>query len=105
MQAVTLLLFVFSYTFIATAVDTISGIYNVGIAAVDISPEYPIRLNGFGGRRKESEGVRQKIWAKALAIGTTDQDTVVVVTVDTLGIPDDMTERIEKRLRTKGTDD
>jgi len=30
--------------------------YNVGVAVVDITPEYPIRLNGFGNRREESGG-------------------------------------------------
>ena len=39
----------------------------VGVAAVDITPDYPVRLSGFGFRRTESEGVTQRIWAKALA--------------------------------------
>ena len=43
-------------------------IYQVGVAKVDITPSYPIRLSGFGFRRTESEGVTQRIWAKALAI-------------------------------------
>jgi hypothetical protein len=43
-------------------------IYQVGVAQVDITPDYPIRLSGFGFRRTESEGVTQRIWAKALAI-------------------------------------
>ena len=78
--------------------------FNTGIASVDVTPEYPIRLNGFGGRRKESEGVRQPLWAKAIAIGTSNQDTVVVITVDTLGIPDDMTERLAAKLQLQGID-
>ena len=43
--------------------------YVVGVAAVDITPAYPVRLNGFGFRRTESEGVTQPIWAKGIAIG------------------------------------
>ncbi len=78
--------------------------YSVGIAAEDVTPAFPIRLNGFGGRTKESEGVRQQLWAKALAVGTSEQDTVVVITVDTLGIPDDLTERIAQKLKAKGLD-
>lgn len=71
----------------------------VGIAAEDITPEYPIRLNGFGGRTKESEGVRQAIHAKALVVAadtpnSTGQNTIIVITVDTLGIPDDLHERV-----------
>ena len=41
----------------------------VGVARADITPEYPVRLSGFGGRRAESEGIRQRIWARAMAIG------------------------------------
>ncbi len=81
-----------------------SVMFNTGIASVDVTPSFPVRLNGFGGRRKESEGVRQSLWAKAIAIGTTDEDTVVVITVDTLGIPDDMTERIATKLKAQGID-
>jgi hypothetical protein len=42
---------------------------SVGVAAVDITPNYPVRLSGFGFRKTESEGVTQHIFAKALAIG------------------------------------
>lgn len=72
----------------------------VGVAAEDVTPQYPIRLNGFGGRSKESEGVRQAIHAKALVIAaetpenSDHQNTVIVITVDTLGIPDDLHERV-----------
>jgi len=78
--------------------------FKTGVASVDVTPSSPVRLNGFGGRRKESEGVRQPLWAKAIAVGTTDEDTVVVITVDTLGIPDDMTERLATKLKSKGID-
>ncbi len=77
-------------------------LFQVGIASVDVTPSFPIRLNGFGGRTKESEGVRQQIWAKALAIGTSEADAVVVITVDALGVPDDLTERVAETLKTHG---
>ncbi|HEY7158127.1 MAG TPA: PVC-type heme-binding CxxCH protein, partial [Gemmataceae bacterium] len=73
--------------------------YNVGVAQIDITPSYPVRLSGFGFRRTESEGVTQRIWAKALAL---DEGTpAVVVTVDNLGIPDDMVETVAARLEKK----
>src|SRR5262245_58355020 len=71
----------------------------VGVAKVDITPAYPVRLSGFGSRRAESEGVTQKIWAKALAIG--ERDPVVLVTVDNLGIPYAMTQEVVRRLAKK----
>src|SRR5438552_840378 len=70
--------------------------YAVGVSKIDITPAYPVRLNGFGFRRAESEGVTQKIWAKALAIG--QDDPVVVIAVDNLGIPYAMTQEVARRL-------
>ena len=48
------------------------NLIEVGVAQIDITPDYPIRLNGYGSRRTESEGIVQRIWAKALAIGSDD---------------------------------
>ena len=41
----------------------------VGAAVIDITPEYPVRLTGYGNRNTESEGVAVKIHARALVIG------------------------------------
>src|SRR5260370_30195086 len=41
----------------------------LGVAKVDITPASPIRLTGYASRRTESEGLEQRLWAKALAIG------------------------------------
>ena len=72
--------------------------YPVGVAAIDITPDHPIRLNGFGFRRDESDGVRQRIWAKALAIGSDEQGPAVLITVDILGIPDGLATALAERL-------
>ena len=75
--------------------------FSVGVAKVDITPTYPVRLNGFGFRREESEGITQQIWAKALAIGTDDQHPLVLVTLDNLGIRLSMVEEVATRLKKK----
>lgn len=69
-----------------------------GVASVEITPRHPVRLNGFGGRSLESQGVRQSLFAKALAVGSTDEDTVIILTVDTLGIPADLRNRVSAAL-------
>lgn len=74
------------------------AIYEVGAAKVDITPGYPIRLNGYGGRRDESEGIRQRIWAKAIAIGSAQQQPVVLMTVDSLGVRESMVDEVARRL-------
>src|SRR5437868_372585 len=69
----------------------------VGVAKIDITPSYAIRLSGYGSRRAESDGVQQRIWAKALAIGE-NTNTVMLITVDNLGIPDSMVAEVAARL-------
>jgi putative membrane-bound dehydrogenase-like protein len=76
-------------------------LYDVGLARVDVTPEYPIRLNGFGFRREESEGVTQQIWAKAMAISRGDQAPVVIVTLDSLGIRESMLDEVIRRVQEK----
>ena len=39
-----------------------------GVAEIDITPDYPIRMTGYGGRKTESEGTEQRLKARALAI-------------------------------------
>jgi putative membrane-bound dehydrogenase-like protein len=73
----------------------------VGVAVVDATPDYRVRLSGFGGRRDESDGVTHKIWVKALAIGDDAKSAAVLITVDNLGIPDWMSQQVAKRLKTK----
>jgi putative membrane-bound dehydrogenase-like protein len=78
-----------------------ADIYQVGLAQVDITPSYSIRLNGFGFRRTESEGVYQRIWARAMAIEDESKEPALLITVDVLGIPDDIRLEIAKRLEMK----
>jgi putative membrane-bound dehydrogenase-like protein len=81
----------------ADAADT----YQVGTAQADITPTHPIRLNGFGFRRTESEGVYHRIWARALAIEDDSKEPFLLITVDVLGIPDDIRSELAQRLAKK----
>lgn len=73
----------------------------VGVAQVDITPDYPVRLSGFGFRREESEGITQKIWAKALAIADEQEGPAILITADNLCVPDAITSEIARRLKDK----
>src|ERR1041385_109573 len=81
----------------ARAADT----YSVGVGRADVTPTYPVRLSGFGFRRTESEGVTQKIWAKALAIGDEKEGPAILITVDNLGVPDELVQSVAAQLKTK----
>jgi hypothetical protein len=77
------------------------GNYLVGVAKIDITPNYPIRLHGFGHRRTESQGVGQRIWAKALAISADGEKPVILLTIDNLGIRFAVVEEVAARLNQK----
>src|SRR5260370_30510438 len=99
----------------ATAQQIEADIYQVGVAQIDITPDYPIRLSGFGFRRTESEGVTKRIWAKALAIedaGESDgvsgqpgqisaRRSVLLIAVDNCGVPAHLVDELASRLEKK----
>lgn len=81
---------------------THSGTMQVGLARVDITPETNIRLAGYAARSKgESEGVLQKLEAKALAFGTDAQRPSILITVDLVGIPGHITTKLGEKLSAK----
>lgn len=75
--------------------------WSVGVASVDVTPDYPIRLSGYGFRRTESEGVTHPIFAKAIAFGDEGREPAVLVAVDNLAIPAYMTDDLAARLERK----
>jgi hypothetical protein len=73
----------------------------VGLARVDITPDYPVRLTGYANRKTEYEGVDQRLFAKALAIGSDQDSPAILITVDNLGVPASMTAEVAARLEKK----
>ena len=73
--------------------------YQVGAAKIDITPDFPVRLSGYGGRREEADSVEQRIWAKALAIRNGAESPAVLITVDNCGVPDYITEEVAAKLK------
>ena len=45
-----------------------SAAWQAGVARVDITPSQPVWMGGYASRTHPSEGVRQHIFAKALAL-------------------------------------
>ena len=79
-----------------------AGIYRVGVAKVDVTPDYPVRLSGFGFRRQESEGVESRIYARALAVSAVEGPPVVLLTVDSTGISRTMVDEVAGLLQEEG---
>jgi hypothetical protein len=75
---------------------------DVGVASIDITPEGPIRLAGYGARVKtESDGVLQKLHAKAMAFGSDTENASVLITVDLVGITWPLTSKLADQLAKK----
>ena len=72
--------------------------YQVGVAKIDITPNYPIRLSGYGARHEETSEISQRIYAKSLVISHQDDDPFVMILVENVGIPDHLTKEISNRL-------
>lgn len=56
----------------------------IGIASIDITPQHPVWLTGYGNRDHKSEGIYQSLIAGAISIaGGTDE--VLILTADLIG--------------------
>jgi neutral ceramidase len=76
-----------------------SPLLSVGMGRRDITPDYPVRLSGYGSRREPHKGVAQRIHAKALAFGEDSGDgPALLLTVDNCGIPAWIRTEIHRRI-------
>ena len=73
--------------------------YQVGVARIDITPAQPIRLSGYAVRKNESDGIAQKLWTKALAIGSDRENPALLITVDNTGVPAHIRDEVVRRLQ------
>jgi hypothetical protein len=76
--------------------------YLAGAAVRDITPDYAVRLSGFGSRRTESEGVTARIHARALAIGSDAEGPAVLIAADSTGVSDAIVAELARRLQPLG---
>ena len=80
------------------------GMLTVGLAEIDITPDEPMRLTGYGNRTTPFESVRQRLRAKALAFGGEGEPPAILITADLIGIPRAMTEEVARRLSAAGVE-
>ena len=73
----------------------------IGAAKIDITPAYPVRLCGYAVRKKESEGVAQRLFAKALALGSDADGPALLITVDNTGVPASIRDQLLQRLQAR----
>ncbi len=62
-------------------------ILRAGIARVDITPDLPVEMGGYGARKGLSEGVHDRIFARAIAFESSG-NRLVMVSLDLVGLGD-----------------
>jgi hypothetical protein len=72
--------------------------WKAGVARVNISPELPIWLSGYGGRNKPAQDKLDDLWAKALVLEDADGRRAVLVTMDLVGIDRELSREVCRRI-------
>jgi len=72
-----------------------------GAARVDITPDGPIWMSGYASRNHPSEGVRQRLFARALAIDPGSGGRVVIISTDLVGLPASIADEVAARVRNR----
>src|SRR6476659_1940386 len=72
--------------------------WHAGVAKINISPELPIWLSGYGGRNKPAATKHDDLWAKALVIEDAAGHRAVLVTMDLVGVPREVSVNVCKQI-------
>ena len=75
--------------------------WKVGVASVVITPERPLQMAGYGGRKDPAEGTEQDLFAKSLAIEDGDGNRVVILTMDLIGVIDRLRAAVAEQVEQK----
>jgi neutral ceramidase len=77
------------------------AVFKAGVAKAIITPEPGLWLAGYAGRNKPSEGKANDLYAKALALEDARGTRLVLVTLDVIGLPHDLSEQMYQDIRQK----
>lgn len=81
----------------ASTVETTAG-----LARIDITPHVPVRMVGYASRGYEGTPDKNKLFARALAIGNADGELgSLMITVELLGVPRSLRDRVFEGLNKK----
>jgi len=72
-----------------------------GFAKIDVTPTEPVRLSGYGDRKKPFDGVDERIFARVMALRHGEGKVHLLVAVDTIGFPGYLTKQIHAELEEK----
>jgi neutral ceramidase len=72
--------------------------FQAGVARVEITPREAIWMSGYASRSHPSTGIRQALWAKALAIQSGSGRPTVIVSTDLVGLPAEVADEVAVRV-------
>ena len=76
-----------AFWFAGTPLGAAEALWKAGVARANITPTTPLLLAGYASRDKPAEGKVMELWIKALALEDAEGHRAIVLTSDTLGIP------------------
>ena len=75
--------------------------WKAGVASAKITPEKPLRMAGYAGRKEPAEGTEQDLFAKALAFEDATGNRAVFLTLDLIGVIEqlraDVTSQVQEQ--------
>lgn len=75
--------------------------WKAGVASAKITPEKPLRMAGYAGRKEPAEGTEQDLFAKALAVEDATGNRAVFLTLDLIGVIEqlraDVTSQVQEQ--------
>jgi neutral ceramidase len=77
------------------------ALWKAGVARANITPTTPLLLAGYASRDKPAEGQVMDLWIKALALEDAEGHRALVLTSDTLGVPQSIYQSVCAALKAK----
>lgn len=85
----------------AWAVEPTASGWKAGVAKIVITPDRLMWMSGYANRTRPAEGKLHDLWAKALVLEDPRRQRSVLVTMDLVGIPRDLSVAVCGELKTK----
>lgn len=75
--------------------------WKAGVASVKITPEQRLHMAGYASRKEPAEGTVQDLFGKAIAIEDREGNRVVFVTLDLIGVMEELRTEVATRVEEK----
>lgn len=89
---------IYLLTLLLALFSQVNAGFNAGVARKVITPDTAVYLSGYASRTKPSEGILHDIWAKALVISEDNGISIIIVTIDVIGLSHELSEDIARRV-------